>query len=116
MPAAHLGILRRCSGDLVQSQRQSRSRADARSFSQTLRFFQSLTIPCAALRQRERVVKLVSTAGTTHPCSGGQPGSLVGLRHRLAIAGVIFACATTPSRAPDYPSYLPTPHLSTVSN
>jgi hypothetical protein len=37
---------------------------------------------------RVRVVKLVLTAGTTQACSGGQPVSVVGLRHRDAVAGV----------------------------
>src|ERR1700680_1709898 len=47
-------------------------------------------------RQRERVVKPVLAAGTTQPCNGGQPGSVVGLRHKVAIAGVIWAGETTP--------------------
>src|SRR5260370_7212782 len=35
---------------------------------------------------RVRAVKPVSTAGTTHPCSGGQPGSLTVFRQSETIA------------------------------
>jgi hypothetical protein len=34
------------------------------------------------------VAKLVFTAGTTQACSGGQPASVVGLRHTDAVAGL----------------------------
>src|SRR5580693_8205072 len=37
---------------------------------------------------RVRVVKLVLTAGTTHACNGGQPASVVGLRHSDAVTGL----------------------------
>jgi hypothetical protein len=35
-----------------------------------------------------RVVKLVFTAGTWQACNGGQPASVVGLRHSDAVAGL----------------------------
>jgi hypothetical protein len=37
---------------------------------------------------RVRVVKLVFTAGTTQAYNGGQPASVVGLRHSDAVAGL----------------------------
>src|SRR5271165_180049 len=45
-----------------------------------------------------RVVKLMFAMGTVQACSGGQPGSVVGLRQRAARAGTTCASETTPLR------------------
>src|ERR1700719_3596499 len=45
---------------------------------------------------RVRIVKLISTGGTTHPCNDGQPGSLVELRQSDAVALLISDGSTAP--------------------
>jgi hypothetical protein len=42
------------------------------------------------------VVKLVVTAGTTHACNGGHPGSVTEFRHSDVIALLTCAGLTSP--------------------
>ncbi len=51
---------------------------------------------------RVLVVKLVSTPGTTQPCNGGQPGSVVGLRHKDAVALLTCEGSTAPFNGSAY--------------